>query len=134
MSRFALLVAAATAIALAILSWDQAKAAQRQPAERMQIVRRYKLLKLAARTEGLAFSLKMTDVDRLWNKPCTYCNKPVSGAKIDRLDPARGFHFENSVQSCPTCSHMKQNLRLGDWLSHIQRVYMHQQSLLPRRE
>ena len=103
-------------------------------------------IRYRAKTKGLEIELSDEEIVNLMNSPCNYCG--ISGSNntrrksvkhseyvwkhngIDRLDSSGGYTKKNSVSCCKTCNYMKRHHPIDEFLSHIERIHKHQQSIL----
>lgn len=58
-------------------------------------------------------------------KPCHYCGEIEGRRGIDRIDNSKGYTRENSVPCCKNCNYMKKNLTKENFLSHVNKIYKH---------
>lgn len=61
--------------------------------------------------------------------PCMYCGS-MENIGIDRKDNSIGYTSENSAPCCTTCNMMKKVLSVNDFLSHVQKIHNHQQTII----
>lgn len=102
--------------------------------------------KMSARQRGKAFNLSTDQVKELISASCHYCgDQPrrqltrkcvcVDGKRmkvpynnfvyngIDRVDPDKGYVFENLVPCCWECNRMKSSTKVEDFIRRIRRIY-----------
>lgn len=65
-----------------------------------------------ARARGLAWSLSLTEYERLTQEACHYCGwaLPPAGVGLDRLDNAIGYDPSNVVPCCTVCNLVRSNI------------------------
>ena len=68
---------------------------------------RYSTYKLGAIKRNHAFELTEEQFMTFWDKPCHYCEQPINGVGIDRLDNTIGYLIDNCVPCCTVCNMMK---------------------------
>lgn len=90
-----------------------------------------------AKRNNRLFMLMLDEFEQLTSNDCFYCgSKPtqihITRSKyipdylhngIDRVDPTKGYSFDNCVSCCWTCNWMKKNLGQQDFYNHIARIY-----------
>lgn len=73
---------------------------------------RFSRARVVARKHKIDFTISREFYIELISKPCYYCGESLegsSGHSLDRLDPHRGYHVDNVVQSCWICNFVKKN-------------------------
>ncbi len=78
---------------------------------------RYATYRRGAERRGYAFELTVEEFTELWNKPCSYCNTPISGIGIDRKNNSIGYTIDNTIACCTTCNFMKGKLTHNEFVS-----------------
>jgi hypothetical protein len=96
-----------------------------------------------ARERGLCFELTMEQFKQITSSRCHYCGaeptqmiEKVKVAKhamngnyiyngIDRVDNEQGYTIDNCVSCCITCNAGKRKMTKTDFLSWVERVYVH---------
>ncbi len=88
-----------------------------------------------AKKRGLAFDLSRDEFDTITRMNCRYCGAPPSNrhsrrhfhgtfvySGIDRIDSTQGYAASNCAPCCATCNVMKQDLTVGAFIAHVQRI------------
>jgi 5-methylcytosine-specific restriction endonuclease McrA len=74
--------------------------------------------KSRAKRKGVPFDLSIEDVRAVrYAGSCHYCQRELSHAELDRVDPTLGYVPTNLVPACRPCNTLKSNV-----LSHDQMV------------
>ena len=63
--------------------------------------------KAEAKKRGLLFEIPPNIFEKLRNKPCFYCSKPLEnkyGCGLDRIDNSKNYVLGNVIPCCPTCN------------------------------
>jgi hypothetical protein len=71
------------------------------------------------------FVLSLEDFTAVVLQPCRYCGEDTKRIGIDRIDNTLGYTKENSAPCCKTCNYMKKNHTVEDFLTHITKIYEH---------
>lgn len=86
---------------------------------------------------GIAFELTREQFRMLVTMDCAYCGTEPAQVKrtgsgdeftyngIDRIDPSKGYTWDNCNPCCKYCNFAKNNFPLDVWLDHIKRIYHH---------
>lgn len=91
---------------------------------------------------GREFSLDFDQFKKLLLGTCSYCGAPPSSVVkargkyqsdflyngVDRIDNKEGYTVANSTSCCGTCNMMKRAMSAQDFLGHIKRIYIFQQT------
>jgi hypothetical protein len=86
---------------------------------------RYSAYKNAAKARGFSFQLTKPEFLTLWGEPCHYCNTPIDGIGVDRVDSTQGYEVGNVVSCCVTCNRMKLDMSTQDFVTHLRRILTH---------
>jgi hypothetical protein len=100
-----------------------------------------------AKKMGREFTLTESEFKSLSQDNCIYCGstpsqevKPprnngrtLAGVEwatyisngIDRVDNAKGYIYGNCVTCCGKCNLMKRSWEVGEFMSHIKKIYLH---------
>ena len=103
----------------------KAYADKHRATEKGQIGRRYHMYKRAARERGVVWDLSKQDFAAFWKEPCCYCGHPIFTIGLDRIDNDLGYTLENVVPACKRCNVAKNDLPVGEFLSHCTRILSH---------
>ena len=80
---------------------------------------------------GLTFTLSQAEFSSLIHSPCSFCGAPpavrmhTGGRRrntIDRLDPSRGYEFDNCASSCWPCNQLKGKMTHLDFIHQVERI------------
>jgi hypothetical protein len=87
---------------------------------------------------GKDFELSFEEFTSLVSQDCKYCGtKPEQDRfsknrklslklnGIDRVDSSIGYTLDNCVPCCSTCNGMKSDLPVGQFLTHINKIFKH---------
>lgn len=85
----------------------------------------YRIYKSNALKKGKDFLLTPEDFANIVSSPCVYCGGSETRIGIDRIDNSIGYTKENSAPCCKMCNYMKKNHSVTDFLSHINKIYIH---------
>jgi len=80
-------------------------------------------LKASAKQRGLMVQITLDDYTEITKNPCRYCGE--TGYGIDRIDSSLGYLINNCASCCKNCNYMKLNLTNEDFLTHIKKIYIH---------
>ena len=86
---------------------------------------KYKLYLMRANKKQLSFELTIKQFNEIVSKPCTYCGNSSNG--VDRLDSLKGYSLDNSQPCCSMCNMMKYIHSQEVFLSHVAKIYEHNQ-------
>jgi hypothetical protein len=91
-----------------------------------------------ARNRNIVWDLSDEEFDSLITSSCVYCGEIPSRVfkksentgffiygGIDRVNSALGYTEGNAVPCCWQCNRMKSAMGVRDFLSHIQKIYRH---------
>jgi hypothetical protein len=81
-----------------------------------------------ANAKGISFELSVEQFNNLLEQDCTYCGIQEANG-IDRIDSIKGYTINNSTPCCTKCNMMKYTYSVNKFLSHVENIYKHQQSL-----
>jgi hypothetical protein len=94
--------------------------------------------KCKAKKQGIAFSLTAPQFKQIVAQPCFYCgdiNTNIHHSPhgtgdfayngLDKIDPKKGYTFNNVVSCCKKCNFMKSNLSQGEFIRWIKRAYLY---------
>lgn len=106
------------------------------PAGANRVMRSYKW---NAKSRGLDWGLTDDQVLELLTSSCHYCGQLPSQVRrgrrssfsyngIDRVDSSHGYSLTNCVASCGICNRMKLDLSSGEFLAHIKRISLQQET------
>lgn len=84
---------------------------------------RFHALKASAKSRGLIVEITLDDYVKITSNPCEYCGG--DGYGIDRADSSIGYLKDNCKSSCSNCNYMKLALSTSDFLTHITKIYEH---------
>ena len=88
----------------------------------------YRTTKGNAKAREYDFQLSLKEYAEIISKPCFYCGE-LQKIGSDRVDNSIGYTKENSVPCCSMCNYMKKNYSKTEFLSRIQKIYLHNHSL-----
>lgn len=71
----------------------------------------------SARVRGIQFLLSFEQFMTFWCKPCYYCDDPIDGIGLDRIDSKGGYSIENVLPCCSKCNRMKTILTTDEFIS-----------------
>ena len=86
---------------------------------------RYRYYKCRVGKRGFEFLLTLEKFTEIISKFCIYCGENEKPRGIDRVDNLLGYTIENSVPSCNSCNMMKKIMTKEEFLSHIEKIYLH---------
>jgi len=86
---------------------------------------RYSAYRCQAKTRGIDFQLSKPEFLSLWDQPCHYCNNPIEGIGVDRVDSSGGYALGNVVACCGVCNRMKLDMTTPDFTAHLRRILAH---------
>jgi hypothetical protein len=86
---------------------------------------KYSIYQRGAIRRNIKFDISIEDFTKLWNKPCYYCNSPISSIGLDRIDSSQSYTIANVVSCCSLCNYMKREYPLEIFSSHIMKIYKH---------
>lgn len=87
----------------------------------------YRTYKGHATQKKREFLLSPEEFTAIIIQPCAYCGEDAERIGIDRIDNALGYTKENSAPCCKTCNYMKKNHSVETFLTHITKIYVHNQ-------
>ena len=90
---------------------------------RESVTGRFNSYKRGAKTRGIIFALSREEFENFYHLVCDYCGDTVDGVGIDRVDNHIGYQLDNCVPCCTTCNRMKMTLGVGEFISHITKIY-----------
>ena len=61
----------------------------------------------SARVRGISFQLSFEEFVKFWRKSCYYCNFPIDGIGLDRIDHKGAYSIENVLPCCVRCNRAK---------------------------
>ena len=64
-------------------------------------------MKKDAKKRGIEFTLTISDVEAMWNMPCSYCGNKVHILSLDRIDNSKPYVMGNVVSCCMWCNYTK---------------------------
>lgn len=68
--------------------------------------------------------ITLEEFEVLISQPCAYCGDEGK-VGVDRIDNKKGYTLENSASCCTCCNFMKKAMSIKDFLSHIKKIYIH---------
>jgi hypothetical protein len=77
---------------------------------------RYRSYRSGSRLRNITFNISKQEFLRFWNKPCFYCNHPIKGIGLDRVNNSKGYSLDNLVPCCHSCNRMKMNTPQTDFI------------------
>lgn len=83
---------------------------------------RYNIYKKNARRRNLNFQLTKEEFYNITSQPCYYCGNFQNYNGIDRIDPNKGYYFQNCVPCCEICNKMKLDYSIEFWMNHIKQI------------
>ena len=83
---------------------------------------RYIMIRKSAKKRGYGFSLTMDEFMAFWNKPCFYCEDPINGIGLDRINNSEGYEIKNVVPCCQTCNLMKLVASSEDFINQCRKI------------
>lgn len=93
---------------------------------------RYNSYKNGAIIRNHDFDLTEEQFMTFWDKPCHYCEQPINGIGIDRVDNSIGYVMSNCVPCCKTCNWMKATLSYNHFISkcaQIAKAHQHKDTI-----
>lgn len=89
-----------------------------------------------AKSHGLDLSLTREEIMTLSQRNCEYCGLQPSTTigkghaqfiynGIDRVDSTKGYVKGNVIAACKWCNRFKNKLAVSDFLTHVERIYLH---------
>lgn len=82
----------------------------------------YHEYKKSAKRRNLTFNLIESDCLQYFNTLCYYCNNPIKGIGIDRVDNEIGYELSNLVPCCYRCNIMKHTSNQEDFINQIKLI------------
>lgn len=86
----------------------------------------YRTTKYNAGKRGKQWELNPESFKKLVLSPCHYCGETQQRRGIDRVDNNKGYTKQNSVSCCKLCNYMKKHYTVEEFISHIKKIYKHQ--------
>lgn len=91
---------------------------------------------IRAAKRGYKFRLSEDEFEELTQGICQYCGSPPSNVRkgrdgdfyyngIDRVNPNKGYIYENCVPCCSTCNFAKRSMSYADFIRWIRQVHEH---------
>lgn len=90
----------------------------------------YRAYRNGAARKGNEFVLSIDEFASLTSKPCKYCGEAKLRIGVDRIDNTKGYTIKNSAPCCKLCNYMKNKHSVTDFLSHIKKIYKHNEKAL----
>lgn len=84
---------------------------------------KFRSLKGSAVKRNYSVDISFEQFVEIVSNPCTYCGEFEKRIGIDRVDNSLGYTKENSTPCCTTCNMMKKDMKLNDFLQHIQKIH-----------
>lgn len=81
---------------------------------RRSAVGRFKKARKAALRMKINFELTFEQYCKKISEPCYYCNgffpQVIAGGGLDKIDPLKGYTYNNVISCCRTCNIVKSNI------------------------
>jgi post-segregation antitoxin (ccd killing protein) len=84
---------------------------------------RYASYKKVAKYKGVDFTLTIEQWVAFGNGPCAYCGTHVTGTRLDRTEPKKGYTPDNVVLCCTKCNYAKHEMSVEEFHAHILKMY-----------
>ncbi len=86
---------------------------------------KYRTLKGSACKRKYSVEIDFDEFCSIVSKCCIYCGEDEQRIGIDRIDNKIGYTLENSAPCCNPCNMMKKTMSVETFLSHISKIYKH---------
>jgi hypothetical protein len=83
---------------------------------------RFSAYKYNARQRNIEFNLTFEEFYTFWERPCYYCNDPIKGIGIDRINSDGAYNLENVVPCCSVCNYAKKSHTSEQFISMCMKV------------
>lgn len=83
---------------------------------------KYLTYKRGAKVRNITFDFTLEEFKQHWNGNCFYCNEPVNGVGLDRVDNSIGYTKENTVNCCFMCNRMKHAFAKDDFINKCKQI------------
>jgi|688.fasta_scaffold848642_1 hypothetical protein len=83
---------------------------------------RYNVYKRGALRRGYSFNITIEQFNTFWDTSCHYCNEPIKGIGIDRIDNTIGYVHDNLISCCTLCNFMKHNTNYKEFIDRCIKI------------
>lgn len=85
----------------------------------------YKVYQNNAKARDREFSLTLEEFSAFWQKPCHFCNEPISTIGLDRKDNSLGYVVNNVIPCCFQCNFLKGKTSYTEFIGHCAKIARH---------
>lgn len=93
---------------------------------RIEKKKRYSSLLNSAKKRKISVNITKYEYDSIIETGCAYCGDSLcdnKGSGLDRVDPSKGYNFENVVGCCKICNIAKHTMMPDEFFLWIIKVY-----------